>query len=123
MVQGISILVAILFFAQVLFYTSKNKLQDQQALIWLILSFSGLLLALFLPVMNNVAQFLEIEYMPSLIFVLAFLIILTMLVFQTTTITKQQIQIKQIAQQLSYATKHIDELRNEGKKEDNKNVS
>lgn len=123
MVQGISILVAVLFFAQVLFYTSKNKLQDQQALIWLILSFGGLLLAIFLPVMNNVSQFLEIEYMPSLIFVLAFLIILTMLVFQTTTITKQQIQIKQIAQQLSYATKHIDELRNAEKKEDKKNAS
>lgn len=123
MVQGISILVAVLFLAQVLFYTSKNKLQDQQALIWLILSFGGLLLAFFLPAINNVSEFLEIEYMPSLIFMLAFLIILTMLVFQTTTITKQQIQIKQIAQQLSYATKHIDDLRNEEKKEGKKNVN
>ena len=119
MVQGISIIVAILFLAQVLFYTSKNKLQDQQALLWLILSFSGLMIALFLPVMDSVAQLLGIEYMPSLIFVLAFLIILTMLVFQTTTITKQQTQIKQIAQQLSYTMKYLDEIQEEIKKGEN----
>lgn len=123
MVQAISIVVAVLFFVQVLFYTSKNKLQDQQALLWLILSFGGLLLAIFLPAMNNVAEGLGIEYMPSLIFVLAFLVVLTMLVFQTTTITKQQSQIKQIAQQLSYATKDIDELKKAMEKRDKKNVS
>ncbi|MGK7376420.1 DUF2304 domain-containing protein [Planococcus sp. 1R117A] len=123
MVQGISIAVAILFLVQVLFYTSKNKLQDQQALIWLVLSFGGLMLALFLPVMNSVSHFLGIEYMPSLIFMLAFLIILTMLVFQTTTVTKQQTQIKQIAQQLSYSMKIIDEMRKEAEKRDDKNVS
>ncbi|PUB05908.1 DUF2304 domain-containing protein [Paenisporosarcina sp. OV554] len=123
MVQGISILVAVLFLAQVLFYTSKNKLQDQQALIWLVLSFSGLMLALFLPGMNTISQLLGIEYMPSLIFMLAFLIILTMLVSQTTTITKQQTQIKQIAQQLSYSMKYIDEIREEMEKGDNKSAS
>lgn len=120
MVQGISIVVAILFLAQILYYTSKNKLQDQQALIWLVLSFSALILALFLPVMNTISHLLGIEYMPSLIFMLAFLIILTVLVFQTTTITKQQTQIKQIAQQLAYSTKYIDEIRQEQKKRDEK---
>ncbi len=122
MVQGISIIVAVLFLAQVLFYTSQNKLQNQQALIWLILSFSGLMLALFLPTMNTVAQWLGIEYMPSLIFMIAFLIILTVLVYQTTTITKQQTQIKQIAQQLAYTMKHVDEMREEIKKGDNQNA-
>ena len=122
MVQGISIIVAILFLAQVLFYTSKNKLQDQQALLWLILSFSALMIALFLPVMDTVAQFLGIEYMPSLIFTLAFLIILTMLVFQTTTITKQQTQIKQIAQQLSYTMKTLEEIQEEIKKGEKKSA-
>lgn len=123
MVQGISIVVAVLFLAQVLFYTSKNKLQDQQALIWLVLSFGGLMLAVFLPLINSVSQSLGVQYMPSLIFVIAFLIILTMLVFQTTTITKQQTQIKQIAQQLAYSMKHIDEMKKELEKKDGKNVS
>lgn len=122
MVQGISIIVAILFLAQVLFYTSKNKLQDQQALLWLILSFSALMIALFLPVMDTVAQFLGVEYMPSLIFTLAFLIILTMLVFQTTTITKQQTQIKQLAQQLSYTMKTLEEIQEEIKKGEKKSA-
>ena len=120
MVQGISIVVAMLFFAQILYYTSKNKLQDQQALIWLVLSFSALMLALFLPMMNKLSYLLGIEYMPSLIFMLAFLIILTVLVFQTTTITKQQTQIKQLAQQLAYSMRSIDEIRQEQKKRDEK---
>lgn len=123
MVQAISIVVAVLFLAQVLFYTSKNKLQDQQALIWLVLAFGGLMLALFLPAINALSDSWGIEYMPSLIFMLAFLIILTMLVFQTTTVTKQQTQIKQIAQQLSYSMKYIDEMREELEKKDDKNVS
>lgn len=113
MVQIISILVAVLFVIQVANYTSKNKLQDQQALLWLILAFSGLVLALSLPLFDRLAGWMGISYMPSLIFMFGFLIILTVLVFQTTTITKQQTQIKKLSQELAYTSKRLEDLREE----------
>ncbi|REJ08803.1 DUF2304 domain-containing protein [Halobacillus trueperi] len=110
-VQIIVIVSALFFFAQVMYFTSKNKLQDQQAFIWLMFASIGVLLALFLDKINQLAGSIGIAYMPSLIFVLAFLIILNLLIFHTISLTRQQNKVKNLTQELAYLNKEIREIK------------
>lgn len=112
-VQIISVIIALLFFLQVIYYTSKNKLQDQQAFIWIILATAGLLVAIFMNTLNSLASLLGIAYMPTLIFLAAFLIILNLLIFHTTSISKHQEKIKTLSQELAFLSKEVNELKEE----------
>lgn len=111
-VQIITIIAALLFFFQVIYNTSKNKLQDQQAFIWLIFAISGLILAFFINSLNSLANYLGIAYMPSLIFLVAFLVILNLLLYHTITLSKNQEKIKILTQEISYLKKEISDLSN-----------
>ena len=110
-VQIIAVIASLFFFVQVLYFTSKNKLQDQQAFIWLMFASAGIAVALLLDIFNSLAASIGIAYMPSLIFVLAFLIVLNLLVFHTVTLTRQQDKVKNLTQEIAYLNKEIKELK------------
>lgn len=117
-VQIIALFFAILFFIQVIIFTSKNKLQDKQAFLWIIFGIVAILIALFIPSINRLVHYIGISYMPAFIFMVAFLVILNLLIYQTTVITNQQEKIKNVIQELAFLKKQINEYRNdrEGKK-------
>lgn len=106
-VQLISIIVSLLFILQVMYFTSKHKLKDQQAFLWLIIAISSLIIALAIPVFNRLATFIGVSYMPSLIFLLAFLIIISIVLYQTTILSNQQEKIKNLVQELAFLKKEI----------------
>ncbi|MFJ7729602.1 DUF2304 domain-containing protein [Neobacillus sp. NPDC097160] len=110
--QVISVLVSLLFLVQVMYFTSKHKLKDQQAFLWIIISFAGLIIAISIPLFNRVAAMLGISYMPALIFLLAFLIILSIVLYQTTVLSDQQEKIKNLVQELAYLKKDLRDTRN-----------
>lgn len=109
-VHLISIIAALLFLFQVLYYTSKNKLRDQQAFTWLILATAGLFIAIFINFFEFIARQLGIVYMPSFIFLAAFLVILNLLIYHTTIISSQQEKIKTLSQELALLKKNVDEM-------------
>lgn len=121
-IQLISIIAALLFLFQVLYYTSKNKLQDQQAFIWLILATAGLLIAIFISFFEFIARQLGIAYMPTIIFLAAFLVILNLLIYHTTIISSQQEKIKKLSQELAFLRKSVDDMNNQINKSDEKTV-
>ncbi|MFB4167186.1 DUF2304 domain-containing protein [Virgibacillus sp. JSM 102003] len=102
MVQIISLTAAIIFFLQVVFYTSKKKLQDQQAFFWIMIAGGGILIAAFLPLLNNFASLVGISYMPTLVFMFAFLIVVNILIYQTRLLSSHQEKIKTLAQEIAY---------------------
>ena len=118
-VQLIAILAALIFTIQVLYLTSKNKLHDQQAFMWIVFAVGGLAAALFLPGLNKLAQELGVTYMPSLVFMVAFLVVLSLLMYHTIILSKQQEKLKNLAQEFAYLSKEIREMKKEAERKEN----
>jgi hypothetical protein len=120
-VQIIVLFIAFLFFIQVLYYTKTNRLQDQQAFLWLMFAIFSLLVSMLLPFFNSIASRLGISYMPSLVFTIAFLVVLNLLIYQTINTSKQQSKIKHLTQELSFISKELEEMKQKiekGKKDE-----
>ncbi|ASS87126.1 DUF2304 domain-containing protein [Geobacillus stearothermophilus] len=100
-VQWITILLASLFFIQVIYYSTRNQLRDKQAFLWFSLSIIGLLIAFGLKPLNRFAAMLGIAYMPTLIFAIAFLVILNVLMYQSIILSHHEEKIKTLIQQMA----------------------
>ncbi|BDG37544.1 DUF2304 domain-containing protein [Saccharococcus caldoxylosilyticus] len=114
-VQLITIMFASLFLIQVIYYSTRNKLRDKQAFLWFLLAVIGLFIAIFLEPLNKVAAVLGVSYMPTLIFTIAFLVVLNALIYQSITLSDHQEKIKTLVQEIAYI-KH--ELQNDQRKEE-----
>lgn len=109
-VEWITILATTVFLLQVIWLTAKNKLTDKQAFVWLIFALGGVIVAFGLPFLNKMAYNLGISYMPSLIFMITFFIVLSFLVYHTIIISRQERHIKYLVQELAYLGKRLDDL-------------
>lgn len=107
MVQMIVVFITLLFFVRIVTHSSKNRLQDRQAFLWLALSIAGLAIAFFLPLLDKYTKGLGINHFPTLVFSVGFLIVFIILVYQTTIVSKQQSEIKKIAQEISFLKNKI----------------
>lgn len=121
-VQLISIIASVLFLFRVLYSTSKNELQNQEAFIWLIFATAGLLIAIFIDFFESIARQLDIAYMPTIIFLAAFLVILNLLVYHTTIISSQQEKIKNLSQELALLRKNVADKNDQINTSDKKKV-
>jgi len=101
-VQLIAIGFASLFLIQVIYYSNHNKLRDKQAFVWFLLAVIGLSIAIFLEPLNDMATLLGISYMPTLIFIIAFLVVLNVLIYQSVTLSDYEEKIKTLAQEIAY---------------------
>lgn len=108
-IQGISISIALLFFLQIVYLTSKHKLQDQQGFFWMMMSLLSFFVALSIPWLNQFASFIGISYMPSLIFLIAFIVVLNILMYQNTVLSKQQEKLKSLIQEVAFLKKEIED--------------
>ncbi|MED4968199.1 DUF2304 domain-containing protein [Parageobacillus toebii] len=114
-VQLITIMFASLFLIQVIYYSTRNKLRDKQAFLWFLMAVIGLFISVFLEPLNKVATVLGVSYMPTLIFTIAFLVVLNVLIYQSITLSDHQEKIKTLVQEIAYI-KH--ELKNDQGKEE-----
>lgn len=111
MIQLLVIIAALLFFVQVIYLTTKNKLTDQQAFIWILFSLGGVVLAFALPWLNTISKEMGIAYPPALIILFAFLIVLTFSVYHTTLISKQDEKVKILIQEVAFLQKELSDLK------------
>lgn len=110
-IQWITILAAGVFLIQVLILTAKNKLTDQHAFVWIVLAIAGIVGAFLLPRLNIVASILGISYMPSLVFTIAFLVVLSVLVYQHILLSKHQRQIKELIQEIAFLENQLNDIK------------
>lgn len=108
-IQLITFIAAFLFFLQVIYLTSKNKLHDKYAFLWMVFAIIGIIASFSLPLLNNMAQRIGITYMPSLVFTAAFLVVLVLLTYQTVVISRHEKLIKQLVQEIAF----LDQKNNE----------
>ncbi|MGA4718512.1 DUF2304 domain-containing protein [Fictibacillus nanhaiensis] len=119
-VQIITIITAMIFLIQVVVFTRKNKLHDQHAFLWMVFGFAGLLVAFLIPQFNHIASLLGIAYMPTFVFMIAFIVVLNILMYQTTVQSTLQKKINILIQESAFHKKEIENLKkslNKGEQE------
>lgn len=120
-VQLIAIIAAVFFLLQVIWLTSKHKLHDQQAFMWMLFAIGALFVAFGLPYLNSLAIAIGVSYMPSLIFLIAFFVVLSLLMYHTIVFSRQQSKLINLVQEVAYLSKELEDLKNGQALGDSKN--
>lgn len=111
-VQLIAIIVAVFFLLQVIWLTSQHKLHDQQAFMWMLFAIGALFVAFGLPYLNSFAVAIGVSYMPSLIFLIGFFVVLSLLMYHTMVFSRQQSKLINLVQEVAYLSKELEDLKN-----------
>ncbi|MCF6300024.1 MAG: DUF2304 domain-containing protein [Proteobacteria bacterium] len=82
----------------ILFMVRKDKLHGPYATWWLTVAFSAIILSIFPKGLDKVAAYLEINYPPTLVLVLAISFILLKMLSVDVTLTKQEIKLRRLTQ-------------------------
>lgn len=110
-IQAISIGVALLFFAQVLWVVRRQRFRERQAFVWLMLAGAAVLTAAVIPLLNRAAAELGIAYMPALIFMLAFYVVMSLLMLRAAQASREEERLKILTQELGLLRKELEEVK------------
>ena len=101
---GLSII--ILVYKQV----KKNKLEEKESLFWILGSICILILAFFPKIIITMSRILNIDYPPSLLFLLGIIFTIGLVFRLTLYVTLMKQQIKELAQRNALLEKKILEI-------------
>lgn len=101
MVQILCITGSLIFLAFVLYMVIKGRLREEFSIIWLLCTFVLILFSFWRDGLDVIAQYLGIYYAPSLLFLGGIFAISIFLVHLSIVNSKQQNQIKNLAQELA----------------------
>jgi|GEM_PF-857696 len=107
-VHAISLLVAGIFLGQILLLTARHRLRDRHAFIWVMIGAAAFAAALGLPALNALSDAIGVAYMPSLVFLGAIYLILTLLMYQTMVLSSHQDGIRTMAQEIAYLRRVVE---------------
>lgn len=82
-----SFYISLVFAGTILYLIRKQKLKEQYALLWLLLSLMMMVLSLFPSILDHVAGLIRIEYAPSLLYLLSVIGILFILLHLTMIVS------------------------------------
>ncbi|MDT2303222.1 DUF2304 domain-containing protein [Paenibacillus larvae] len=92
------------FFCSKFYYTSKHRLRDRYAFLWMMIGLLGLATAIAIPLLNKLASKIGVPYMPALVFLIVIIVALSLLV-HTTVLSKHSEIIKILVQENAYMNK------------------
>jgi hypothetical protein len=110
-IQMLSVMLALLFFILVFGFIKRQRFRERQAFLWIMLAGAGVLTAAAIPVLNRAAEKVGIAYMPTLIFVLAFFAVLTLLMLHSATLSREQERLKLVVQELAVLRQEVEDMR------------
>lgn len=102
---------SLLFFVQVMGFVRRQQFRERQAFVWLMLAAGSVLVAISIPLLNRAADRAGIAYMPALVFVIAFYAVLTLLMLQAASASREQEKLKTVVQELAFLRQEVDELK------------
>ncbi len=111
-IQIVSILGSIAFMFFIFRLIVKGKLREEYSIVWIICTLLLLLFAFWKRGLDIIARYLDVYYAPALIFLGAIFAIIIFLVHLSVVNSKQQMQMKKLAQNLA-EIKHEYEQRNQ----------
>ncbi len=99
----------------------RRRLREEYSLLWLATAIVMLVVGVWRDLLHSLADLVNIEYPPNLLFLLAALFLLFIQLYFSTVITKLTQENKEIAQQLAllrYEVRHLHGQRVEDDKDD-----
>ena len=91
----------------------RRHLSEQYSLLWLGTAVVMLIVGVWRDLLHSLADLVNIEYPPNLLFLLAALFLLFIQLYLSTVITKLTQENKQVAQQLALLRYEVDVLRSQ----------
>lgn len=108
-IQIISIIGSLLFMFFIFRLITKGKLREEYSIVWIFCTVFLLIFALWRNGLDVIAKFLGVFYAPALIFLGAIFAIIVFLVHLSVVNSKQQNQIKLLAQELALLKNKLEE--------------
>lgn len=106
----IAVSLTLLFFVQIVYYTSRYKLRDRYAFLWIVIALGGVFTSLCTPSLDRLAHRMGVSYMPSVVFLSVIIVMLSILVHLTIALSKHQEMIKVLAQEYAFLEKEMKEM-------------
>lgn len=119
MIYKFAIVFSILFILFILNLVRKNKLDEKYSILWLIFGLAILVLSIFPEIIIYIANLLNVFYPPTLLLLLAILVIGVYIVHITMVITKQNKMIIKLTQELAILSHECKEKNEKDKFRDN----
>ncbi len=91
----------------------RRRLREEYSLLWLATAIVMLVVGVWRDLLHSLADLVNIEYPPNLLFLLAALFLLFIQLYFSTVITKLTQENKEIAQQLALLRYEVGHLRRE----------
>lgn len=117
-IQIISILGALLFMFFIFRLIVKGRLREEYSILWIVCTFFLLVFSFWRNGLDIIAKYLGVYYAPALIFLGAIFAIILFLVHLSVVNSKQQKQIKDLAQELAILKDLFNKQKSENKKKD-----
>lgn len=114
-IQIISIIGSLLFMFFIFRLITKGKLREEYSIVWIICTLTLLVFAIWRNGLDVIAKLLGVYYAPALIFLGAIFAIIIFLVHLSVVNSKQQQQIKLLAQELALLKNKLEEKGDENK--------
>jgi len=111
--QLVAIVITLVFFGLIVYFTVTHKLRDRYAFLWLIIAIVGVVAALCIPQLNRFAVWIGIAYMPTFVILVTIMFMLGLLVRQTIGLSNQADRIKTITQEFAVLEKRMLDLEHE----------
>ena len=106
----VSFMIGIGFTATVLHLIRVRKLREQYALLWLALGMLMIVLSPFPGIIDRLASFFNVDYAPSLLYLLAFIGVLFLLMHMSIALSSLTGRVIKLTQTLAMQEQRIREL-------------
>jgi len=111
-IQIISIIGSLMFMFLIFRLITKGKLREEYSIVWIFCTITLLIFAIWRSGLDVIAKFLGVYYAPALVFLSAIFAIIIFLVHLSVVNSKQQNQIKLLAQELALLKNKLEEQEN-----------
>ena len=106
-----AVVASLIALVAVLELVRRRRLREEYSLLWLATAIVMLVVGVWRDLLHSLADLVNIEYPPNLLFLLAALFLLFIQLYFSTVITKLTQENKEIAQQLALLRYEVSDLR------------
>ena len=108
--NGFFVLLALIFAYIVVTSTIRKKMLEHDSIRWIFLSLLMLILGFFPGLLIKLAQFIGVDYAPSLLFLLSTLVLLCFVLRQSMQISELSSKVRELAQRNAIMEQDIKDL-------------
>ena len=112
-IQIISIIGALLFMFFIFRLITKGKLREEYSIVWIVCTLILIVFSFWRNGLDVIAKLLGVYYAPALIFLVAIFAIIIFLVHLSVVNSKQQRQIKDLAQDIALLKSNLENKKND----------